>query len=71
MRCYNVYKNNLYLQQKYKNTDVINMQKLNKISKSIINTTLYYGRNSCSLMQYIFRAKKNFKDNKMGKYSDN
>ena len=71
LRCYYVYRNNLYLQQKYKNTDVINMQKLNKISKSIIYTTLYYGRNSFKLMQYIFQAKKDFKDNKMGKYSDN
>ena len=71
LRCYYVYRNNLYLQQKYKNTNVINMQKLDKISKSIINTTLYYGRNSFKLMQYIFQAKKDFKDNKMGTYSDN
>jgi rhamnosyltransferase len=67
LRCYYVYRNNLYLQQKYKNTTVVSMQKMDRMATSIINTTLYYGRNSFQLMQYIYRAKSDFKRNKMGK----
>ncbi len=68
LRCYYVYRNNLYMQKKYKNTNVVSMQKLNKIAMSIINTSLFYGRNSLKLIYYIYHAKRDFRSNKMGKY---
>jgi rhamnosyltransferase len=69
LRCYYVYRNNLYLQKKYKNTDVVDMVMLNQMARSIVKNAFYYGRNPFQLLRYIFSAYSDFKNNKMGKYS--
>lgn len=71
LRCYYIYRNNLYLQHKYKNTRVALLKKLDVIASSEIMRALYYGRNLGQLIYYIFKAKKDFKDNRMGKLKIN
>lgn len=67
LRCYYMYRNNLYLQYKYKNTKVGYLKKLEIMVSSEIMRTLYYGRNLKQLIYYILKAKKDFKNNRMGK----
>ncbi len=69
LRCYYVYRNNLYLQKKYRNTKVVNMGKLNSMAMSVITTALFYGRNSFMLVRFLYKARIDFANNKMGKYA--
>ncbi|MEP7144842.1 MAG: glycosyltransferase [Ferruginibacter sp.] len=71
LRCYYIYRNNLYLQKKYKNINLVDMQKLNKIAQSTITTNFFYGRNVLKLIHYLLLAKKDFRNNKMGKCAGN
>ncbi len=68
LRCYYVYRNNLYLQQKYKNNSVLDLSKLDKIARSIINNAFFYGKNPLQVIQYILLAKRDFKNGRMGKF---
>ncbi len=70
LRCYYVYRNNLYLQDKYKNTHVALMQKLDKIARSIIHNNLFYGKSPIKLIRYLLKAKRDFEKNRMGELSD-
>ena len=67
LRCYYIYRNNLYIQHKYKNTNVEYLKKLDVMVSSTIMRALYYGRNLRELIYYISKAKKDFKNNRMGK----
>lgn len=68
LRCYYIYRNNLYMQKKYKNIKIFDMGKLETQVSSAIKRALYYGRSFWKLMYYLAAAKRDFKKNKMGKY---
>ncbi len=69
LRCYYVYRNNLYLQHKYKKNNPAIMKKLDSIAKAIILTSLFYGRNSLKLARYLWLARLDFGNKKMDKFS--
>jgi len=68
LRCYYVHRNNLYLQKKYKNVAVVSMDKLNRMTNANISNSFFYGENPWEVIRYIFFAKRDARNNKMGKY---
>jgi rhamnosyltransferase len=68
LRLYYIYRNNLYLQQKYENQQTEVLQKLDKIVGFAIWRNLHYGRNLLKMVYYLYRARKDFKKNRMGKF---
>lgn len=68
LRCYYVYRNQLYLQKKFKDHPTKLLTEVRKTAISNILNCIFYGRNTAKILQYIIAAKRDFKKNKMGKY---
>ena len=68
LRYYYMYRNNLYLQSKYKEFDKQKMQKINKNAMSFLKKGFFYGDSSWEIIKYVIEARRDFKQNKMGKY---
>ena len=62
-------RNMLYLKNKYRNANPPELRKLQKDVKGRIKRSLLYGRNSRALFQYLLLAYKDFRKNKMGKFT--
>ncbi|MEA5427189.1 glycosyltransferase family 2 protein [Arcicella lustrica] len=71
LRYYYMYRNNLYVQSKYKGFDKQTMQKINRNAMSFLKKGFFYGSNSWEIVKYIVEARRDFKQNKMGKYQSN
>lgn len=68
LRCYYMFRNLLYVKTKYRHVDSYALKKVERGVKEIIKRNLLYGRNSTTLIQYLFVAYRHFKNNRMGKY---
>ncbi len=67
LRCYYMYRNMLYLEDKYKESNKPFSKLIRKYVVSHIKVCLLYGRNSSKIMRYIQVARDDFKNNRMGK----
>lgn len=67
LRCYYMYRNLLYLENKYNECNKNFTKKLRKDVMSRIKICVLYGRNTREILKYIKAAKMDFKNNKMGK----
>lgn len=67
IRCYYMYRNMLYVEKKFKQSDPVFTQKMCRIVKSGIQNTLLYGPKTIEVVKYIQLAKKDFQSGKMGK----
>lgn len=70
LRCYYMYRNMLYLENKYKKTNPAFGQKLRKYVGTHIKICRHYGRERKILARYIDIAKKDYVNNCMGKIED-
>lgn len=68
LRCYYVYRNQLYLQKKYKDQNNTFLKDVRKTAISNIFNCIYYGRNTIKILKYLISAKHDFKKNKTGKH---
>ncbi len=71
IRCYYIYRNNLYLQKKYQYFDKSVMKDIHKCAMADIKKSIFYGSEFRSIAKYIVEARRDFKQNKMGKYQSN
>jgi rhamnosyltransferase len=69
LRCYYMLRNMLYLKNKYRNANPPELRKLQKDVKGRIKRSLLYGRSSRTLFRYLLLAYKDFRRNKMGKFT--
>lgn len=67
LRCYYMYRNLLYVENKYKEVDNFFTKKLRRDVKARIKICILYGRNTRKIFKYLIAAKKDFKNMKMGK----
>jgi len=67
LRCYYMYRNMLYLEDKYKHTDVAFTRLLRGYVTSYIKKYILYGRNTIKTLKYVALAKNDFKTGNMGK----
>lgn len=70
LRCYYIYRNNLYLQEKYKDFDRKVMKDIDGCAMSHLEKGVFYGRNTKELIKYLIKARRDFKQNRMGKFQD-
>lgn len=68
IRCYYIYRNNLYIQNKYKSFDKTVMEYIHNGAIADIKRSIFYGREFRNIAKYIVKARRDFKQNKMGKY---
>lgn len=71
LRYYYIYRNNLYLQEKYKNFDKTVMKDIDGCAMSHLEKGIFYGRNTKVIIQYLIKARRDFKQNRMGKFQNN
>ena len=69
LRCYYMYRNMLYLEDKYRHSNRIFSKLIRKYVVSHIKLCLLYGRNSLKILRYVQLARQDFRNNKMGKIS--
>jgi rhamnosyltransferase len=69
LRCYYMFRNLLYLNRKYSLKDVPELKKIARDVKSRIKRSLLYGRNSRLTFKYLLLAYRDYKDNRMGKFT--
>ena len=67
LRCYYMYRNLLYIEKKYKDENQDFIKKLRKDITARIKICVLYGGEAMKIIQYLKFAKKDFKNNKMGK----
>ncbi len=67
LRCYYMYRNMLYIKEKYKDSNIKLVKEENKIVTSYIKVCILYGRKTWSVIKYLIAARRDFKNNKMGK----
>lgn len=67
LRCYYMYRNMLYLKEKYKGKDKSYYQEIKGYVLSRIKVSLLYGRDTIQILKHLQLAKSDFKNNKMGK----
>jgi rhamnosyltransferase len=67
LRCYYMYRNMLYLEKKFKGTDVYLSYNLRKIVTGNLKASIFYGGKMAKVLKYLFLAKKDFKNDRMGK----
>jgi rhamnosyltransferase len=70
LRCYYMYRNMLYLDEKYKGKDRMYSKQIRGYVLSRIKVTVLYGRNTRKVLQYIQLAKNDFKNNRMGRIAN-
>lgn len=71
LRYYYIYRNNLYLQEKYKNFDKAVMKNIDSCAMSHLEKGIFYGRNIKDIIKYLIKARRDFKQNRMGKFQSN
>lgn len=69
LRCYYMYRNMLYLESKFKFEDIYLAKNLRKIVTGNLLANIFYGRNTFKILQLMWKARKDFRQNKMGKIS--
>ena len=69
LRCYYLYRNMLYLSEKYNKVKPELSKKIHKEIWNHVKKSIFYGRQEWKTFRYIALAKKDYKDNKMGKIS--
>jgi rhamnosyltransferase len=67
LRCYYMYRNVHYLNEKYKGTGLELPGKLKKIVMKHIKLCLLYGRDTAKRLKFLYEARKDFKNMRMGK----
>lgn len=67
LRCYYMYRNLLYIENKYKNSNSIFTKKLRKDITARIRICLLYGRETGRIIKFLRIAKDDFRNNRMGK----
>ena len=67
LRCYYMFRNMLYLETKYKGSDIPLVKRLRKIVTGNLENSFYYGRQSLKIARYLILAYRHFKKNRMGK----
>lgn len=67
LRCYYMYRNMLYLNEKYKGEDKIYSKQIRDYVRSRIKVSLLYGRSTWNIVKYLQLAKNDFENNRMGK----
>lgn len=67
LRLYYMYRNMLYLNKKYKDQDKKFSKQIRDYVMSRIKVCLFYGRNMLKILKYLKAARKDFKNNTMGK----
>lgn len=67
LRCYYLYRNMLYLNEKYKNQDKVYAKQIRDYVLSRIKVSILYGRNTWDILKALRAAKRDFKNKKMGK----
>ena len=67
LRCYYMYRNMLYLENKYKNLDNKYFTQIKEYVYSRISVCILYGRDTWTIIKYLKAARKDVKENKMGK----
>lgn len=70
LRCYYMFRNYLYLKNKFRDLDLPVMKVIGDDVYDRIRNFLFYGRNTRILIKYLSLAYKDYKNNKMGKYQD-
>lgn len=68
LRCYYMYRNMLYIENKYKNCNKIFTKKLRKDVIARIKINVLYSRQTKKILQFLKVAKEDFKKSKMGKF---
>ncbi len=71
LRCYYLYRNMLYLCEKYSKIKPELSKKIRKEIRNHIKKSIFYGRQTLGILQHIQKAKTDFKNNKMGKIDSN
>ncbi len=71
VRCYYMYRNLLYLQQKYKNSNIAFIKSLVKIVEATLWRNIFYGTDTWQRIQYMLMARQHFRKNRMGKLVHN
>ncbi len=71
LRCYYMYRNMLYLEAKYKHTDIYLAKELRKIVTGNLKNSFFYSRQPWKISYYLALAYQDFKKGKMGKKSNN
>lgn len=66
LRCYYMYRNMLYLNEKYKGFGQIYSKQIRDYVLSRIKVSLLYGRNTMNILKYLKIARRDFNDKKMG-----
>jgi rhamnosyltransferase len=67
LRCYYMYRNMLYIKEKYKGSNIWLAENIKSFVISHIRVCILYGRQTLAIVKYLFIADKDFKNNKMGK----
>jgi rhamnosyltransferase len=67
LRCYYMYRNMLYLNEKYRGFDQIYSKQIRDYVLSRIKVSLLYGRNTLNILKCLKNARRDFKNKKMGK----
>lgn len=71
VRCYYMYRNLLYLQEKYKNSNITFIKSLVKIVEATLWRNIFYGTDTLKRIQYMLMARQHFRKNRMGKLGHN
>ncbi len=67
IRCYYMYRNLLYLEQKFKNQSAELLVSVRSTALSSIRNSIFYGRYTVRIAQYLIAAQSDFKKGIMGK----
>jgi rhamnosyltransferase len=70
LRCYYMYRNMLYLEEKYKSVQIPLVKEIRGIVMGNLKACIYYGRNTWKIIKYMIRARKDFNNMKMGKIEE-
>ena len=67
LRCYYMYRNMLYIQEKYKGTNIKLVKEIRKIVVSHIKVCMLYGGEGWKIIKYLFAARRDFSSFRMGR----
>jgi len=68
LRCYYMYRNMLYIENKYRDKNKKFTGKLRRDVNARLKINILYGRKTREIFKYLKIAKDHFKNNKMGKF---
>ncbi len=67
LRCYYMFRNMLYLEEKYKMLHPAFAKQLRRMVMAYVKRYIYYGRQTIKILQYLRAAIRDFKAHKMGR----